>query len=145
MDDHRFDAIARGLGGATSRRDMLKFLFGGTVGLTLSQATGRDAAAAVDKVILCHQGDLGRETISVSASAVNKHIAHGDSFGPCPEINFCTPEELLDPTGGGIPCSSIDDCPCGACGSICFCVNPGFPCVQGPPGSEDRQCCSGIC
>jgi len=32
------------------------------------------------KVAICHEG----ETISVSASAVNAHLAHGDTLGPCP-------------------------------------------------------------
>ncbi len=39
-----------------------------------------DTPAAEEKVVLCHNGT----TIEVDASAVDAHLAHGDTLGPCP-------------------------------------------------------------
>ncbi len=35
-----------------------------------------------DKVTICHKG---RQTITVAAQAVDAHLGHGDTLGPCPE------------------------------------------------------------
>ena len=38
-----------------------------------------------EKVLICHKPNKkGGHTISVSASAVSAHLAHGDKLGPCP-------------------------------------------------------------
>jgi hypothetical protein len=38
-----------------------------------------------EKVLICHKPDKkGGHTLSVSASAVPAHLAHGDKLGPCP-------------------------------------------------------------
>jgi len=144
MDQQRFDVLTKTLANSTSRRTALRVVFGSAAALSLIRRS-ETVTAKNQRVTLCHQGDAGPETITVSESAVDAHLAHGDVLGPCASPTFCTPEELLGLGGTGIPCTTIADCPCGACGVICFCVNPGFPCVQGPAGSEDRQCCSGQC
>ena len=37
------------------------------------------------KVVICHNGDDGPETIEVSGNAVSMHVEkHGDTVGPCP-------------------------------------------------------------
>ena len=43
-------------------------------------------ASAEDRVTICHVppgNPNNRHTITVSASAVPAHLAHGDSLGPC--------------------------------------------------------------
>ncbi len=144
MGQQHFDVIAKTFATNTSRRRALRLIFGSVAALSLTRRS-ETVRANNQRITLCHRGDSGPETITVSESAVDAHLAHGDVPGACASANFCTPEELLGPSGAGIPCTTIGDCPCGACGGICFCVNPGYPCVQGPPGSEDRQCCSGQC
>jgi hypothetical protein len=38
-----------------------------------------------EKVLICHKPNKkGGHTLSVSASAVSAHLAHGDKLGPCP-------------------------------------------------------------
>jgi hypothetical protein len=38
-----------------------------------------------EKVLICHKPDKkGGHTLSVSASAVPAHLAHGDKLGACP-------------------------------------------------------------
>jgi len=38
-----------------------------------------------EKVLICHKPDKkGGHTLSISASAVSAHLAHGDKLGPCP-------------------------------------------------------------
>jgi hypothetical protein len=44
-------------------------------------------AANGSKVVICHipSGDLSKaHTISVGVDAVESHLAHGDTIGPCP-------------------------------------------------------------
>lgn len=49
-------------------------------------------------VLVCHQGEQGPETISVSENAVRGHLAHGDTLGAC-----------ADGGGGGEVCTLIGE------------------------------------
>ena len=40
-----------------------------------------DSDGEAASVVLCHKG---RKTITVTESAVEKHLKHGDTLGPCP-------------------------------------------------------------
>src|SRR5215212_4219069 len=63
--------------------------------LALAQpAEGGDAG----KVLLCHQGEEGPETISVSANAVPAHQEHGEALGACG-----------DGGGGGEACTLVGE------------------------------------
>jgi hypothetical protein len=46
-------------------------------------------ASATGKIRICHKN----KTISVAESALEKHLNHGDSIGPCPEQEEPEPEE----------------------------------------------------
>lgn len=48
--------------------------------LLLSGCTTYDAPHSDDKVPVCHDGD---ETLMLPDSAVDEHLGHGDSMGPC--------------------------------------------------------------
>ena len=73
-----FDEIAHGLvNGSLSRRRALK-LFAATALTSLVPA--RFAAGKTEKVTICHKG----KTITVGAPAVDAHLRHGDTLGPCP-------------------------------------------------------------
>ena len=50
------------------------------------------------KVLVCHQGEQGPETISVSENAVPGHQAHGDTLGACG-----------DGGGGGEACTLVGE------------------------------------
>jgi hypothetical protein len=67
---------------AASRRRALGVL-GGALALlgeaASGRAKGRHPAAGRQKVVLCHNG----HEIAVPASAMEAHLAHGDTLGPC--------------------------------------------------------------
>ena len=111
---------------------------------------GSAAMAGAPKVDICHipPGNPGNpQSISVDASAVPAHLAHGDTRGKCgcaPVTNFCGgPLQLcgaacacaaaFDGSGGVciaetrdlVPCNAASPCPDGS-----VCINPG-PCL--PP------------
>ena len=52
------------------------------VGFSLDQAF----AESKDKVVLCHNGDSGPQTITVSENAEKAHLAHGDTIGECKDV-----------------------------------------------------------
>lgn len=41
---------------------------------------------AGSKVYVCHKSDEGSHTIKISTSALNAHLAHGDTQGECPVL-----------------------------------------------------------
>lgn len=60
-----------------------------TVGVALANGGGRADAAGggSEKVTLCHippDNPSAAHTITVGAPAVDAHLAHGDTLGPCP-------------------------------------------------------------
>ena len=52
------------------------------VGFSLDQAF----AESKDKVVLCHNGDSGPQTITVPENAKKAHLAHGDILGECKSV-----------------------------------------------------------
>ena len=54
-----------------------------------------------DKVVLCHIGEFGLETLSVSGNAQAAHIAHGDTLGECTDIPPPAPT-LLTPADDAV-------------------------------------------
>jgi hypothetical protein len=61
----------------------------------LAQPTG---SGDNGKVLVCHQGEQGPETISLSENAVRAHQAHGDTLGACG-----------DGGGGGEGCTLVGE------------------------------------
>ena len=97
MEAKRFDLLARGCAGDTSRRQVLGRLLGATAALlTGATLAGSDVARAKKgkgkakghgkgkkngqpKVALCHNG----HTIRVAAPAVDAHLQQGATEGAC--------------------------------------------------------------
>jgi hypothetical protein len=146
MDSEHFDGLVRGLAGGTSRRGLLRQLTGAALGGVLvavgtSEAEAKkkkhggktkSKAASQDKVTICHRTGSKKhpfEVITVAASAVPAHEAHGDLVDcPTPQvIDFatctcvcaadivCREGEHLDPVtctcvggGGGGHCDQVE-------------------------------------
>jgi len=63
-------------------------LFSSTV--LAPQAFAGEKPNEAGKVTICHHGDKGSKTITVSGNAVQKHIDnHGDTVGECVESSTC--------------------------------------------------------
>ena len=73
-------------------------------GLTLSPAF----AEPKSKIVLCHQGDLGHETISVSGNAKDAHLAHDDTLGACGDVTDPPTPTLLAPVDNAVIDLSVD-------------------------------------
>src|SRR5215213_9917464 len=95
MDAERFETLLRSLHHPPSRRDALRLLAGSTLGglLTLGmrpaeakkggkgKGKGKKGKNNADKkVTICHNG----QTLSISQSALQAHLGHGDAVGDCP-------------------------------------------------------------
>lgn len=77
MDANTFDRFTRSLSSGTSRRSVLRGLFGGAAAIAgVSRAAGAPAA----KVDICHYDrDTGTfDIINVSGNALQAHLNHGD-------------------------------------------------------------------
>lgn len=49
------------------------------------EAPPEEPSADEEKVTICHKaGSTGAKTLTVGASAVEEHLAHGDTLGACP-------------------------------------------------------------
>jgi len=97
MDGSRFDALARKLATGHSRRAVFRGLAGG--GVLVATGAGRTRAKPVEKVTLCHKpGTPAAKTLTVADRAVEAHLAHGDSLGPCAE---CPVDRAMECDGTG--------------------------------------------
>lgn len=54
------------------------------------------------KIIICHEGDEGPETISVNENAKDAHLAHGDTLGACGDVTPPAAPTLLGPADGSV-------------------------------------------
>ena len=43
-----------------------------------------DTSEVEEKVLMCHKPSKNAHTLSISSSAVQAHLGHGDTLGPCP-------------------------------------------------------------
>jgi hypothetical protein len=76
--DHSFDELTRGLAnGSVNRRRALKLFAAGAIAALLPS---RALAEPEGRFTICHKG---KNTITVSESALQAHLAHGDAPGPC--------------------------------------------------------------
>lgn len=97
-------------GGRTMRRLLVLMMVGafiGTCGYTLA------AGAKVAKVTLCHVppgNPLQAHAISVSPSAVNAHLSHGDYLGQC---HVCAPGSTVSCYGGPAGTDGVGACTAG--------------------------------
>jgi hypothetical protein len=152
MQDWRFDDLTRTLGKATSRRQVLKGLIGGALGLAaVSQSTKRPAAAAG-----CQNPDAGGTITECRKYAVNAYSecrAEGQSLFSClisanVAYDLCR-APLICPSGqmccqphGLNECIDVqaDRNNCGYCFNVCD--DPSMTCQAGhctcPAGQE--QC-----
>ncbi len=98
MDSDRFDELSRSMAGNKNRRSILRAI--GALTLGASGVAGfrtSVGAAKNDKVNVCHRtGNGSYRYISVAASAVDAHVAHGDHVSNLDDVNNC-----------------------GACGNVC--------------------------
>ena len=75
---------------------------------------GATAMAAQPKVTLCHKG----ETLSVAQPAVQAHLAHGDTLGPCGPSPSPSPSASPSPSPSPSPSASP--------GASCSGPGPGY-------------------
>ncbi|HUU47376.1 MAG TPA: DUF4215 domain-containing protein [Nitrosopumilaceae archaeon] len=102
------------------------------------------------KVTICHNGDDGPETITVSANAVDKHLnKHGDHVGAC----FVCGDGFTDPPTETCD-DAVDNGKPGFCNATCDGIVPTAACGDGtttPPetcddgNTSDGDGCSASC
>lgn len=168
MDGHRFDALARSLGGARSRRALLRIVAGGTAGVFVPLlGVGRASAhRSGDATVTVQGGDVSStSSVTASANASASASANGGS-GETVVINVggvsggdggagcaggsahvggrtCTPNGAAPTTG---PCGTF---PGGvpASASCCSqtCSNAANVCCGFGACRHNNQCCSGVC
>jgi len=108
MDGSNFDELVRSLGAGRSRRSVLKGLFAGGAAVAAGRVGGT-LAAPKPRYDICHRtGNGSSHLITIPASAVDAHLAHGDDF-----------------LGSDANCSACGD----ACSAGETCVD--FTCVGG--------------
>lgn len=134
MDSQKFDGITRALASGTSRRSVLRGMFGTAVGGALATIGVRAAGAQPSKVGICHQtGSASNpyEYIEVSEHAVPAHAAHGDAtyVDLTSDVNNCG--------WCGNVCAAGEACVDGAC--VVTCLADGEICTTG------TECCGGAC
>jgi len=151
MDSERFDALLRTLSSGTSRRGALGML-AGLAGLGLSevaakrrhqgghrQGKGKGKAASQDKVTICHRTGSKKhpfQVITVPASAVPAHKAHGDLVD-CPNLQVIDVETRTCVfLVGDIACETGQELD----PMTCACVSQSDVCVPGQCDSLNTAC-----
>jgi hypothetical protein len=87
MTEKEFDALIKRLSAVRlTRSETIRGLAAGAGAALTNAVLVTDNAKAQkgkgkEKVTLCHKG---RKTITVARPAVEAHLAHGDTEGPCP-------------------------------------------------------------
>jgi hypothetical protein len=95
MDSLGFDNLARSLGRSVSRRGAVGVLVGA---LALRGEVAPVLAKRHPKELVCHKG----KTREIAAAAVQAHLDHGDTRGPCREAGSGTCARL------GAVCDALD-------------------------------------
>ncbi len=112
MDTERFDGLAKEFSRIRSRRVVMQALVGVAGGGLLAFLGGHRAAAAVEKVRICHKTSSTTTpvvVIEISADALHDHLAHGDVvLGDDHDGDVCCVHE--SDCGAGLEC-----CPDGRC------------------------------
>lgn len=179
MDSERFDTVVRALSTGATRRGALGLL-AGIAGLGVSEVAARrghksrsnpkrahaSEARSEDKVTICHRTGSKKhpfQVISVDASAVPAHEAHGDLVS-CPNLQVidvatctcvcpvadivCGAGQRLDPK----QCQCVaNDCRTGGCVSNlcqrCRCMDDGFCACASKACPIDQTCdpATGVC
>src|SRR5680860_540254 len=153
MEDKRFDALTRSLAQGTSRRRMLKGLFGGLVGGAAVSVVGAQRASAADRALgeSCTTEDT---CISPNICTVVACVSGTCEIteGGCPDGELCCPEQ----GGSCAPCceGGPSNCPTGA--PVCLlatdptnntCVECATPadCPAVPDICTEATCIGNIC
>lgn len=126
MDGTTFDALARNLGAATNRRQLLKGFLGGAVALAATTVIGNQASA--------QRPSDGSEGSSCD-KALPDSCADGlicCAPGPSAANGICMPDSSCS---GDLPCATYDGCPgrTTCCDGVCS----GSDGVCPPPASEE--------
>jgi hypothetical protein len=139
MDSKQFDELSRAISTGATRRGLVGLL-AGVAGVGLAEVVAKDKhrgqargqgngkGGGQTKVTLCHKpGTPAEKTLTVPQPAVDAHLGHGDTLGPC---------------GGGVGgCRRLDEV-CGILAGRCCqgeCVNPPISTCQVFCDS-DQQC-----
>jgi hypothetical protein len=140
MPENRFDAIARALAGATSRRGALKALLGGAAGSVLAPAgviARQPVAPAVAATVCCGEGlaNCSGTCVSTQSDVSNcGYCAHACPAAATGSFAVCLNGACSScPSGTGFcngKCLNIQTDPnnCGKCGTVC---GAGQGCVKG--------------
>jgi hypothetical protein len=182
MDKQHFDDLARAFGRSLTRRRVISAV-AGLAGLGSSAVSAKRARSKSDgakpsarqnqgwKTTICHKpGTRAEQTLTVSPSAVDAHLRHGDHLGACCPAGavFCDGSCCAPPPQGGeARCCPDGSCGCAGacCADACFWDNRGGPtpveefCCLAPdreicktdekletccPANNDCSCASGI-
>lgn len=121
MESQKFDELSRAFASGATRREVLKGVLGGALGII---GFSRGVSAQAKKVQVCHLTDDPENPVallSVSVNAVAAHDAHGDVIDP----DFSS--DAYNCNGCGVVCSAPENatatCVEGACGFAC---NEGY-------------------
>jgi hypothetical protein len=179
MDSERFDTVVRALSNGATRRGALGML-AGIAGLGVSEVAARrrgrgslpstrrslaKEAQSADKVTICHRTGSKKhpfQVISVDASAVPAHEAHGDLVS-CPNLQIidvetctcvCPVGEIACESGQRLDlerCQCVSTCAAGCVSNPCQrcrCMDDGFcdcairPCPDGQTCDPATGSCS---
>jgi hypothetical protein len=167
MEPNQFDQLIRGLSSGASRRRLLgglaATLVGGTALATGGDAKKRVKAQKANKTTLCHKpATADQSQITVANSAVDAHLAHGDTVGTC-QFKLCAAGESACAT-------TAEDLARRQCGTdttsgvTCYCAttaentggcfvgyqdnctrSEGGPCVTSDDCDQNEQCVIAPC
>jgi hypothetical protein len=142
MDSERFDGLIRAFGASATRRGALAWL-AGVAGLGIGETSARRKkrsngkqrvhAAEADKVTICHRTGSAKkpfQVITVAASAVPAHAAHGDLVS-CPNL------QVIDFESCTCICP-VDDITCGL-GQVLDLTE--CKCVEGECSAAEEYIC----
>jgi LPXTG-motif cell wall-anchored protein len=154
MDDRRFDAWTRSLAAGTSRRNVLKGLFGGLVG-GAAVATRLDRAGAQQTCEVAEDctGELGpcqRWFCNQDGGGICEQRGCGDGTYCCEATGVCTPNgdccDDSDCVGDPGPCERLvciqdtGTCEIRGCGDGTFCCDATGTCLANGSCCVDTDC-----
>jgi hypothetical protein len=170
MDADRFDALSRSLAAVGSRRRAVAALFGGALvassglaadakrrgrgrrngGRVQAQTHANGGEHGSTRTTICHQpGTPDEKTLEVDDNALQGHLEHGDTDGPCGASGASCPAL----TDSGVECACVSTpnrefaCAYTYCSGVVFddtCLDPNHPCPVDSVCAANPCCGTGV-